>query len=411
MLFQLLILLIIVCYGFLAWKNLRLALVLLAGLLPTYLIRFTVGPIPSTLLEILILVCLIFWLIQKPNFKKLFRDLRPWILPLLLLLAAASFGVTVANDPVDALGIWKAYFVEPLLVLLMMFSVFKKNDWSDALRVLVLSGVVVSLLAILQVITGYGIPAPWDIELRVTSIFDYPNAVGLFLAPLVSLSAILLLDKPKTKLDRSLHVASVLLGSAAIVLAKTEAAMVVVPTALVVAFLFSSARPMLKWRITGEVVLVLGVLLLVVPPVSSKLLLQDYSGQVRLSQWSETMMMLGDHPAFGAGLNAYPAALEPYHDPTLYEIFQYPHNIFLNIWSELGLLGLFAFFWLAWLVLKSMHKQKATNLQLALFAALATMVIHGLVDVPYFKNDLSVMTMILLGALIASMSRKIQKQG
>ena len=112
--------------------------------------------------------------------------------------------------------------------------------------------------------------------------------------------------------------------------------------------------------------------------------------------------MLLDHPAFGAGLNAYPQTLAPYHDNTLYEIFQYPHNLFLNIWTELGLLGLIAFFWLAWLIIRTaVHgRLKSRPYVLALFAALLAMTIHGLVDVPYFKNDLSVLTWILIVGLI-----------
>ena len=112
---------------------------------------------------------------------------------------------------------------------------------------------------------------------------------------------------------------------------------------------------------------------------------------------------MAHNPAFGAGLNAYPQALAPYHNSTQYEIFQYPHNIVLNIWTELGLLGLIAFGLLAWLTWRSVtpttKNSQQKTLLLAAFAALLTMTIHGLVDVPYFKNDLSVMVWILFAVL------------
>jgi O-antigen ligase len=155
-----------------------------------------------------------------------------------------------------------------------------------------------------------------------------------------------------------------------------------------------------------------------IPITRNKLLLQDYSGQVRLSQWSETVAFLKDNLFFGAGLNGYPEALTQYHNPTLYEIFQYPHNIFLNTWVELGVLGLIALIWFSHLIFSSILRRrpkdlpelirlsaKGRHLQLALFAALLTIFIHGLVDVPYFKNDLSLLTWTLLAGFSVTSSR------
>jgi len=37
---------------------------LLTGLLPVYLLRFDIGPIPSTALEILILISIVVWILK-----------------------------------------------------------------------------------------------------------------------------------------------------------------------------------------------------------------------------------------------------------------------------------------------------------------------------------------------------------
>jgi putative inorganic carbon (HCO3(-)) transporter len=189
-----------------------------------------------------------------------------------------------------------------------------------------------------------------------------------------------------------------LLGFVAVLLAQTEAALVAIPSGLLLAFYFSDAKRSRKLAMTGIAVAVLAFAL-VLPVTQSKLLLQDYSGEVRRAQWKESIQFITDNPAFGAGLNGYATAISPYHDPTLYEIFQYPHNIILNIWTELGLLGIFVFFWLVILTVREMRRPNPNPIKLAAFAALATMTIHGLVDVPYFKNDLSVMTWILIAIL------------
>lgn len=405
MMYALLLLIVIAAFGFLAWRDLRGALILLLGLLPTYLIRFSIGPIPTTLLEILILIAITVAIYKHG--KSLFdiRRFFPWNRPLLLLLAAACFATTMSADIFSALGIWKAYFIEPALLFLVWKAEFKEEkDWMSGLNALFLSGCVVAVFAIFQRFTGgIGIPAPWDLELRTTSFFGYPNAVGLFLAPLIS-AAIAMIPTRRS----SAAIALILLGLPALYFCQTEAAYIAIPAGLFLAFLFSSATTKQKIGVT-----ILGIacavsVFLVSDRVREKLTLSDTSGITRRVTWSETVNMLTDHPIFGAGLSGYPTMMTSYHATGFYEIFQYPHNIVLNIWSELGILGLVAFGWLAIVVIKKMmwdqrhgsNKPIVTTLHLIAFAALATMVVHGLVDVPYFKNDLSVMTWFFIGMLI-----------
>jgi O-antigen ligase len=134
----------------------------------------------------------------------------------------------------------------------------------------------------------------------------------------------------------------------------------------------------------------------------------------------------------GAGLSHYQAAVAPYHQEGLFynsdnlpdfdarlrasaeirakywqpvEIYLYPHNIFLNFGSELGIAGALLFTWIIikylFISLKSgreLTQTKNTDKYLAfgLAAAMIAILIHGLVDVPYFKNDLSVMFWIII---------------
>jgi len=84
------------------------------------------------------------------------------------------------------------------------------------------------------------------------------------------------------------------------------------------------------------------------------------------------------------------------------EIYLYPHNIVLNFWSELGFLGLLLFLWIAlkylWLVFINYFK-KRDGFTLGLCLAMLVILIHGLVDVPYFKNDLAAMFWLFIAML------------
>ena len=72
---------------------------------PAYVVRFHVGPLPTTLLEVLLLLGIAAGLVAL-------RGRLPWrtpyTLPGLLLLAAATVGILVSPNRSEALGAWRA---------------------------------------------------------------------------------------------------------------------------------------------------------------------------------------------------------------------------------------------------------------------------------------------------------------
>ena len=111
--------------------------------------------------------------------------------------------------------------------------------------------------------------------------------------------------------------------------------------------------------------------------------------------WSATLQMLRQHIVFGAGLSGFADRLAPFWNANHPERFMDPHNIVLNFWVETGLLGLVAFAWIlvsafavTWRGWRSAPSYWRP-IELGVLLALVALVAHGLVDVPYFKNDLS----------------------
>lgn len=391
----------LLAFAFLAWRDLRLGLALLIALLPTYLLRFDIFGRPSTWLEIATLILVgIYLLRERPTLRQLRDVFGPLTWPTVGLLIAATLGVFVANYHNRALGIWKAYFIEPVLVFAMLRTLFRATDWRRAFTFLGFTVIGISIYAVVQRLTGLGIPAPWDVELRVTSIFDFPNAVGLFLAPLVVTFACLAYELRHESVARWYALAS-LFGLVGVVLAQTEAALIAIPAGIVTFIVLHSKLSRRNIVLLGAGCVAAIALAFLVTPIREKVLLEDYSGLVRRSQWREAIEMLGDRPITGAGLSGYPLAITPYHNATLYEIFQYPHNIVLNVWSELGLLGLTSFVLGAIVVLRTLKKERQPAAVLA-FAALITMTVHGIVDVPYFKNDLAILTWTFIALFLAT---------
>ena len=129
--------------------------------------------------------------------------------------------------------------------------------------------------------------------------------------------------------------------------------------------------------------------------IKQELLLQDRSGQLRLNMWAETIEFLSDHPLTGAGLASYQTLIYPYRIDKWIEVFHHPHNIFLTMWVNLGLLGLIGFVWiLVWFYrvgLTVAIKNKNLGLEAFLISAMTVFIITGLVDSPYIKNDMAIL--------------------
>ena len=201
-----LIILFVIFFALLAWHRFQLALAWFFLLLPAYLIRFHIGPLPTTLLETMVWIILFVWIIKNiknlfSTFYFLFSKYLSLSIAIALFLTAATISVLASTNTRAALGEWKAFYVEPFLLFLVLISSLKEKKTADfILGALVLSGLATSLLAIYQHFTGWMVP--WFFwangnSYRVTAWYGFPNAVGLFLAPLVPLAIYLIREQWK----------------------------------------------------------------------------------------------------------------------------------------------------------------------------------------------------------------------
>jgi len=143
--------------------------------------------------------------------------------------------------------------------------------------------------------------------------------------------------------------------------------------------------------------------------------MQDRSGQIRLGIWRETLTFLKDHPIAGSGLASYSLRIVPYHQKVNgenIEIFHHPHNIFLTIWINTGILGLLAFLGILLNIFyTNIFKKKLTAQNYIVLVSLISLLITGLVDSPIIKNDMSILFWFIIFLNIKEgYDRKIQGQ-
>lgn len=451
----------------LAKIRLNLAVALMIFSLPSYLIRFNLFGIPFTMLEVMIFISFGFWLWDdhkrivdnvkkrlkyRKKQKKIGKLIRyPFDTEIIMLLVVSFISIIVASFTDASLGIWKAYFFEPILVYILILNIFRKSDKKEIdcylISPLVYSALTISIFAIYQKFTGAFILNDfWAAEAtrRVTSFFEYPNAVGLFLAPLILLMAGWVADKArKLKIRKDdifkkeflkiyVVVLTALLSYLAIYFAKSEGAFLAVTVALIIFAMFLNKKIKYLTIIFAAIV----CLFIATCPIArdvaiEKLTLRDLSGEIRKQQWRETWQLLTSSRAnfiLGTGLSGYQKAVSPYHQEGIFfnkerdpdfrrkivifddkyrsehwqpvETYMYPHNIFLNFWVELGFFGMILFIYFIgrffYLSYRLYKKENDKYLILGVSGAMLVIVIHGLVDVPYFKNDLAVIFWLLL---------------
>lgn len=415
--------LIFIAFAVMARYCLNLSLGALLAISPAYLIRFKIGGVlPSTWLEMAFFGLLLGWLlslIADKNFRTDFwqrltdfRKQNKALLILLVIIFVSSISAClVPTDKIAALGLARAYLWEPLIYFGLMILYWTKKDLPAAIAFLVPTMLLIDILALNQAINGYSfmeMAAGTSVNWRATGPYPYPNAIGLFLAPatlllwLIGWRAVL----SKKYMILSGIVLLSLFNLWTIYMAQTEAAIVAIIGAVGL-FIITRKKGIYLGIIGAVLAIAIFSYAQVWPKIIEKLTFNDFSGQIRRQILLETGSMIKDNFLWGAGLGAYQAAVAPYHWPVLIftdatgklyeqpvEIYMYPHNIFLNFWSELGFFGMLAFMSLIFLSLwKSVAAWWRDKNDEAWLAGLALLVllIHGLADVPFFKNDLALL--------------------
>ena len=376
------------------------------ALAPAYVIRWHVGPLPTTLLELSTLVTLAVFAIETIRRRSTIDWRSPWTLPAALLLVAAAISVVVSGDHRGALGLFRAYFLEPAAYFVVLAAaVSSARRAGQVLFGFAVGGLVAAILnaaVVLQAIRHH------VLDLATTPpvlIYQTANDVALYLVPLLAVAGALLLYS-RRRGERVGSALFILIALPAVVLsfsrggylalaavglglaASHRRARLVIP-AVVVALLALSQLPLIRHRIAYEL-----------HPVPGNTL--DF----RFRIWGQTLKLLSHHSVLGIGLSNYKQAMGPYWQDLPQVI--YPHNIVLNFWAVTGLLGLLAFAWLTGVALVlgwkgwRRHPPDWRPYELGVVLFLIGMVAHGLVDVPFFKNDLSLEYWALLGLLWAA---------
>ncbi len=336
-----------------------------------------------------------------------YRQPGAWAALSLLLLGAFSL-VTVAMPEFRGNSIreFRTTILFPALCFLLLAALFEGSERRPVLLTMlrlgvdaaILSGVIIALIAFVQFAQGGGL----DVEgvRRVRSIFRHPNDLALYLGRIVPVAGALALFGPRGG-RRWAYAAATLVTLGGVLLSYSRGGYLGVAAALFVLLCATGNR---RW-IGGYVVALVGGAALAFGTGIQRFtaLLHPTGGSdgLRIDIWQAAADMLRDHPAWGVGLDQFIAQYPRYIRPAAWQerFTAHPHNILLDFYVRLGLLGL------AWLLFTlppfivrgwraaKRRKAEGDRLRFALAVgatgALADFAVHGMVDQDYFLHMLA----------------------
>lgn len=357
------------------------------------------------------------------------RSLRlaPYDLPLILFFISAAVSLWPGYDPSLGSATMAVYLIGALLYWALSRAAVHRSAWHWVALILAGLGALFSALYITQFghmqgadkIGALSRLGEWIARFTPALAFFQPdgNSAGTFLEGIVFLQAGLALRARERGWKIAWWTLAVLTALGLLVSVSRGAWMAVAAGVLLWAALYwKPARYALIAGVVGLTVLALIVVisgdltLIDRVPVIGGLLGALFVRPDRLGVYYHSLALLSEVPYTGIGLGqqfAMPyARYQLYlHVPFLY----YAHNLFLQLWLEQGVLGIFSFLWLVFSLARNAWVYRGTHGRLrfeSTWIGMIAILVHGLSDARQTQSLWCWLPFIVLialnGALITS---------
>lgn len=400
---------LVIAFGFLSLRSPVVSCALVLATLPWYPLRLVLSGVPFTLPELLMLSAIVMW---APYYRNLIRKIRKvetvHMLFFLTIIAIALTLVTRAQTG-TSFGYARAFFGIPMVWYMGIIGWARtpQDIFRPTIGYLV-GAAYVCILTLARFLTG-DYYLHFDGQVRAT-FFGNPNHLAAFLAP-----ALILAIGWHQRTRQVLLVIFIILVALTFFLTLSKGATLGVGAAalylvfaprihrikqwipiLIVSFLGITIGVQLLFAVRSSFFLQAKEATMAISPVET---IESSIGS-RIAVYQTSTIMLDRSPIFGIGLANFRdefkklvSSASPEQDTA------FAHNTFLDMWLQLGILGLFVFF--VWILgaFRIPVDQKVQGVVFVFQAALLAKLVHGLVDSVFFKNDFSVVTIYLIGTL------------
>jgi putative inorganic carbon (hco3(-)) transporter len=275
----------------------------------------------------------------------------------------------------------------------------------------VAGAVLAGFIAIIDGIAGGGISA--DQVTRVSGMAPHPNALA-FVLERATVFSILIAIVFRSRLSSIWLSAGVFLAVVSI-FTFSRGAIAAIAVAIVAILMLSQMRriALYAFALAGGLVAAMAFTF----PERILSLLRGGSGSLRLELWRSAVAVIRDNPLFGLGPDQFlyqylPRYVTPEAWPERFT--SHPHNLLLDTWISLGIIGMVALGFLVFAWWKRTKSAIASRDQVAVAASGAILAgaIHGMLDQGYFLPELAFsfwFLFFLLGTITGSTETNVEK--
>lgn len=336
-------------------------------------------PIKDLSLQILSFLGLTVWTLKMITAESISWRVSSLDKPLFLYLLWGCLSLSWSINIYNSILFLPLFLAGPIIFFIVNNSIREQKIIGRLLLIIIIIGLCSGIYGILQ---NYGIDfRVWGKEIgrrKVIGLFGNVNYFAEYLILPLSLTISLILSKNKTYNKLFLFVAMLSMGGA-LFFTFTRSSYLAIAVAIPVMLLLyfkSAVTKQTKNRYKKAILcfILLSIIALAIIYIPSPLnrrnttlgtlrnrvaiesLISDSSMLRRVATWKFTQMMIEDHPLLGSGLGTYAYHTLKYQA----EFFAignnrdiYPHgkalqahNEYMQLWSELGIIGLLLFLWI-----------------------------------------------------------------
>lgn len=386
-------------------------------LLPVAHLKVLIFGVPVYSMEapVIIALCVYIYGLQKGVFslKSKINFSNPFFIGIAFFFLGTIVSFLANPFSLNGLGMIKTWFVFPIILLCLWLET--EPDNKDLRRLLFVWFTSSILAAIVSFIFFFQGTLTYDG--RLSAWYASPNYLAFFLAYGVLIASYLLSNLSSSQKQKKFFyplLFSLVLLIAVIFLTGSYTAWLSVFAAIALYFYlikpeFISCRQKMIFFLLAGLFFAFIFLETGSEKWQSFITFSERSSLAsRLMIWRATASILYDHTILGIGIGRFQEmylAYQKYFPLYLEWAVPQPHNLYLAVWLQTGLLGLIGFVFLIMVWLKKMLlfwrssiQNENTKKNSALLIALIVLFLFlGIADTPFFKTDLAFIFWLILG--------------
>jgi O-antigen ligase len=331
---------------------------------------------------------LCIWLVAK-GFP--FTAIKPVKYPLILFSLTLLISFIFSKDKVASFNEFYKYI--SALLLFIFAASLETKERAILIYTIIWAGIIISISAIYQYFFGFQHTLNYAIKTNAAGLFtlDYLENKRVFF-PFVTpniLAGYLIMLIPLTFISKNRFWLIVPL-CIALLLTKSLGAIFSLFLAMLLYIYLKNDSGKRKLLFAGGLMAVLILVFILRQTAAKEYVLPQFSFIRRMAYWQDAIIMIKTFFFTGIGLGNFNTPFS-----------RYAHNSYLQIWAEMGILGIVSFLWLVIVKFKSGMreiKNSANKTQIsALITASCAFLFHNFMDFTFFLPEVSLIWWVILG--------------